>query len=73
MKATIKCEFTAGTEISKAFIEAKRLAGVLGCCIEFQFNGVACFAYADSNIEAGVQRYHTVFCEETKYKIVVAY
>ena len=57
-KATIKVEFIAGDTIEDAFEESIRLAKLLNCWIEFNFNGVTCTSNRSGEIMRGVASYH---------------
>lgn len=68
---TINAEFTAGSEIFASFEEAKRVANILGCNIEFKFNGVTCIVYPKGNSNKGVEKYHSSLRDDNdKFKII---
>lgn len=55
---TIKAEFFGGTPIEHAARESCRVATSLRCNIEFQFNGVTCFAQPYGDAQTLVDEFH---------------
>lgn len=66
---TIKAEFRAGDNIRAAFTEATRVALILSCRIEFNFNGVTCIAYPNGIPEKGVEEYQQEVKSKNKVKM----
>lgn len=66
---TIKAEFIAGTEITQAFFEAIRVAKILNCNIEFQFNGVTCIAEPNGDHMKGSSNYNNSLESKVNFKI----
>lgn len=69
----IKAEFLAGSEIQQSFKEAIRVAGILGCNIEFMFNGVKCIAYPGGSAKNGEAAYLGSLHSDAKYKTAHSY
>lgn len=44
MAGFVKIDFTAGTGINRAALDAQRVADILGLTVEFSFNDVECWA-----------------------------
>lgn len=64
---TIKAEALAGTEITKAFKDAIKLAEKLECYVEFEFNQVTCFTSPGGNAEKGAKEYHKAISNDFKF------
>lgn len=65
---TMKCEISAGSEITDAFQEATELANKLNVCIEFKFNDVTCWAKQGGSIRKGVFEWNEALKRGDKYK-----
>ena len=68
----IKTELLAGTDISDASAEAVRLAGLTGCCVDFEFNEVSCTARPGDDPELLVTNYRLQMNSKNEYKIAYA-
>lgn len=55
---TIVAKIEAGYEVVKAFDEAKKIANILGCNVEFDFNGVNCFVSPTGSSDKGAKEYY---------------
>jgi hypothetical protein len=58
MAARIVLEFDTPDNIKDAFEDAIRIANTLGVFVQFDFNGVTCYADKNSSAEQGVTSYH---------------
>jgi len=70
--ATIKLEFSAVDTINEAYSEAIRIANLLNVAVEFDFNGVTCWANSKSDIKKGVSAYHIELRKDKGFKFAVA-
>lgn len=68
MKSTLKISFSPGDNIEDAFSEGIRIARILWVLVEFDFNGVKCWAHPVGNIETGVLNYHKAMKESGNFK-----
>jgi hypothetical protein len=57
-RATLKIEFSAGTNIEDAFAEAICIASILGCYTTFMFNDVRCLASPEGLTTNGTKAYY---------------
>lgn len=66
-KAIFKVEFSVGTKSKHAFKEAIRLAKLLDCLIEFDFNGIQCFVDSKSKVETLQERFQYSMGKGSKF------
>lgn len=64
---TIKIELSAGSSIENAFAESTRLAKMLNCYIDFDFNDVKCSSSPDGDPQKGVDQYYKSVNGRNKY------
>ncbi len=65
MRATIKLEFHVGDDIDSSFVEATRIANLLGVNAEFQFNGITCVAVPNGVPLKGIAEYRQAIKSES--------
>lgn len=58
MRSFIKIEISLGSTIQDAFHESKRIYGILGVGVIFDFNGVKMYYNGKDTIETFVETYH---------------
>lgn len=68
MSISIKAFFDVGDSIEDAFEEATQLANRVRCMVEFDFNGVTCWAYPFGNPSFGVSSWKKELASDSKYK-----
>jgi len=65
---TIKAEMMPGDSILNSFEEATRIATMLNCYIDFNFNGISCYARPNGDPKRGEKEYHEQIKSKNQYQ-----
>lgn len=64
---TLTVQAQLGGSIENTFIQSIELATKLNLCVEFDFNGITCWAFPNSSPFKGVEAYNNAGKTKSKY------
>jgi hypothetical protein len=68
MSLTLKLDCDPGSEIEQSFSDAQKISDRLKISVEFEFNGITCFARVGGWPQQGVHEYHEAIKSKSEFK-----